>query len=150
MTELRTVTAVDVDPPKKQRRRPTPLTKRAMAECRKRGWIVESVEQTIRIPGGRTFKRDLFGCLDLLAITVAPAPRTIGIQVTSSANRAAHRTKIENEPRALTWLAAGHALELWTYRLGGKAGKRKVFVLTVERAMLDMYGDRPILWEEAA
>jgi len=50
---------------------------RALAECRRRGWPAQTVEQ--RIP--HTFiTRDLFGVIDIVALA---GPRIIGIQVTS-------------------------------------------------------------------
>lgn len=48
-------------------------TARTLKECRKRGWIAQVVEQTIP----RTFiKRDLFGIIDVIAVT--PSKKAIG------------------------------------------------------------------------
>lgn len=50
---------------KKKRKKPFSPTARALKECRSRGWIAQVVEQTIP----HVFiKRDLFGCIDIVAI----------------------------------------------------------------------------------
>lgn len=54
------------------------------------GWHVETVEQTIRVPG-RVFKRDLFGFGDLLAIR---GGERLIVQATSYTNVSARVSKI--------------------------------------------------------
>ena len=104
-------------------------TARTLAECRKRGWIAQCVEQTIP----HTFiKRDLFGVIDIVAVT---PDGILGIQATggSGGAHAARRDKIKAEPRAEKWIAAGAGLEIWSWAKQGKAGARKLWTLRVER-----------------
>jgi hypothetical protein len=123
--------------PRKKRKSSSTYNARTLAECRRRGWIAQGVEQTIRIPGGRTFKRDLFGIIDVVAVDLSapPGQRTIGIQTTSGGTGgsvAPHRAKILAEPRARAWVEAGNRLELWSFAKQGARGKAKRWKLTVE------------------
>lgn len=79
------------------------------------GFIGGVVEQTIRIPGGRTFKRDFLGCIDQIFVC---GPYTLAVQSTTSANGAARLQKsIETEGLAL-WLAGPQRFfEVWAWRL---------------------------------
>jgi hypothetical protein len=96
---------------------------RALAECRRRGWPAQTVEQ--RIP--HTFiTRDLFGVIDIVALA---GPRIIGIQVTSGSNHAARIAKIAAEPRARAWCEAGGKIEVWSWSKRGAKGKRKVWTM---------------------
>lgn len=124
--------------PRKKRRKGTSPTARTLAECRKRGWIAQNVEQFVRFPppGHRL---DLFGVIDIVAIApagaVAPSSNcnTIGIQATASAAHHAHRRdKILAEPRAKAWVEAGNGLELWSWSKRGDRGARKLWTLRVE------------------
>ena len=112
-------------------------TARTLAECRKRGWDAQVVEQTIP----HTFiKRDLFGVIDIVAIT---PDGLLGIQATggSGGNHAARRDKIQAEPRAQRWIAAGAGLEIWSWAKQGKAGARKLWTLRMERMELTDFAD---------
>lgn len=121
-------------------------TARTLAECRKRGWIAQVVEQTIP----RTFiKRDLFGVIDIIAVTqpvagirhgdgayiVVPG-QIIGIQATSGTNHAARIAKSKAEPRLSTWLQAGARFAVWSWAKRGKRGKRKPWTLREEEVTL--------------
>lgn len=109
--------------PKKKRRKGKSPSAQTLAECRKRGWIAQSVEQ--RIP--KSFiTRDLFGVIDIVAITPGGI---LGIQATGGRHNAARRDKILAEPRALAWLRAGAALAVWNWEKQGPRGKRKVWTL---------------------
>jgi hypothetical protein len=69
------VEAVQVtdDAPKKKRKKPVSATAKSLHECKRRGWIAQTVEQTIP----HTFiKRDLFGVIDIIA--VQPPSQRIG------------------------------------------------------------------------
>lgn len=129
-------------------------TQRSLAYLRAQGYIVAVVEQTVP----KTFiKRDLFGFADLLAIKPGklnlaefasrwelpmpdddelaedpPIGRIILIQVTSSSNVAARRTKIAAEPRASLWKQAGGEIHLHGWSKKGPRGKRKVWSVNVE------------------
>lgn len=126
--------AIGAPPPtKKKRKKPTPLSRRALDEMRKRGWTAQVVEKwnshaKVRI--------DLFGVIDIVAIAPPDEqhdrPRIVGIQVTDGTSHSKHRDKIVAEPRALEWFKAGGRLELWSYSKRGDAGKRKLWTLRVE------------------
>jgi hypothetical protein len=128
--------AVPPPPPKKRRKKSTSPTQRTLAECRKRGWIAQVVEQTIP----RVFiKRDLFGCIDIVAITPTGI---VGIQASAGTRKsggggdhATHRTKILAEPRIRAWLAAGARFELWSWSWVLR-GKSKAWTLREERFAL--------------
>jgi hypothetical protein len=106
-------------------------TARTLAECRKRGWRAQVVEQTIP----HTFiKRDLFGCIDIIALDGKPG--VLGIQATTggTGGMIARRTqKIHGEcyEAAYEWLGAGNRLEVWGWAKQGARGKRKAWVLRV-------------------
>ncbi len=127
-------------PVKKRRKSSTSPTQRTLAECRKRGWIAQVVEQHIPFPKPFGTKRDLFGVIDIVAIVttdtmVAVGCSLIGIQATSAltgGNHAARRHKILAEPRARQWLEAGGRLELWSWSKRGDRGKAKRWTLRVE------------------
>lgn len=150
-------------------------TARTLAECRKRGWIAQVVEQTIP----RTFiKRDFLGCIDIIAITpskvqiaspccVMHAPysgesftcrtcgktnavepsRIVGIQATSNngGNHSARVQKILAEPRASAWLGTGAKIAVWSWAKRGARGKRKTWALREEWIMASENG---IAWSE--
>jgi hypothetical protein len=105
-------------------------TARTLAECKRRGWIAQVVEQTIP----RTFiKRDLFGIIDIIAITdQGPLSEIIGIQVTSGTNHAARVAKARREPRLSAWLGGGARFEVWSWSKRGARGKRKAWTLREE------------------
>lgn len=109
----------------------TSPTQRTLAECRKRGYVAQTVEQTIP----RTFiKRDLFGCIDIIAIT----PKGIlGIQATGGTGNHAHRiAKIKAEPRIAKWIAAGARMAVWSWNKRGARGETKRWTLREEEISL--------------
>lgn len=124
-------------------------TQRTLAECRKRGYPAQVVEQTIP----RTFiKRDLFGCIDIIAIErCCPehangeccAPKVLAIQATSNngGNHSARRAKILAEPRIRAWLLAGGRFEIWSWAKQGARGKRKAWTLRAEEITLADFAD---------
>jgi hypothetical protein len=88
------------------------------------------VEHTVRIPGGRQFKRDLLGCIDVVACTPSGI---LGIQATVTAAHHAHRRiKMLAEPRLAAWVASGGLLELWSWSKRGARGKAKRWALRTE------------------
>ena len=120
---------VEPEAPLKRKAKRVSPTARSLAELRKRGWPAQVVEQTIP----RTFiKRDLFGCIDIIALT---PEGILGIQATSNltgGNHSERRRKIDAEPRAQQWLAAGGKLEIWSWSKRGGRGERKLWTLRVE------------------
>jgi hypothetical protein len=59
-------------------------------------------------------KQDLFGCIDIIALT--PDRRILGIQTTTGDNHAARVTKAQNEPRCVEWLRCHGKYEVWSWR----------------------------------
>lgn len=121
MTDLTDTTAMP--PAKKRRKKRVTPTQRTLAECRKRGWVAQVVEQTIP----RVFiKRDLFGCIDIVAITptgILGIQAAAGRRESGGGDIASHRTKILNEPRIKLWIEAGAAFELWSWSDQGKRSR---------------------------
>jgi hypothetical protein len=104
----------------------TSPTARTLAECRRRGWPAQVVEQTIP----RTFiKRDLFGFIDIVALT---PDGLLGIQATSGTNHAARITKARQQPHFAAWLRSGARFAVWSWSRRGDRGKRKLWTLREE------------------
>lgn len=103
---------------------------RSVAELRKRNLAVATVEQTIRIPGGRVFKRDAYGFGDLLIC--GPGFGIALVQVTSSSNLSAREKKAREIPELKTWLASGGRFLLHGWAKRGPRGARKIWTL-IER-----------------
>ena len=124
---------------------PITPSKRALDECKKRGWVAQRVEQW-----NQWAKKslDLFGCIDIVACVPEVTDRNtskvitlsegflLGIQVTSGSNHAARVAKIHAEPRMKAWADAGGKIEVWSYAKQGKRGERKRWVLRVEEVRL--------------
>lgn len=88
-------------------------TQRSLKHLRELGYTAQVVEQSIRIPGKGMFKRDLWNCVDILAIR--PGMPVLGIQCTSHSNLAARVKKCTELGQE--WLATGcTALECWAFR----------------------------------
>jgi len=102
-------------------------TARSLAVLREMGYAAEVVERFI--PHTKT-RKDLFGVGDVLAIH--PREGILLVQCTSGANHAARVKKANAEPRLAVWLAAGGKFQVWSWRLAGKAGKRKRWTLRTE------------------
>lgn len=97
-------------------------TSRSLDLLRGQGWTVAVVEKFNRFS---TRRIDLFGCIDILGI--CPQLGFIGIQATTSSNRAARVAKIKDEPRARTFLEAGGRIFVHGWSKKGPRGKRKVW-----------------------
>lgn len=72
---------------------PANLTGHTLDWCRKRGMVAGVTEQWLRIPGGRSVRRDWAGFGDVIAI--GPASSLV-IQVTSRRNVASRVSKIRD------------------------------------------------------
>ena len=111
-------------------------TARTLEMCRRNGWYADVVERWIP---GANIRRDLFGCIDIVAMS---DQSMIGIQATSAANVSSRVSKIKNkctEP-ALIWLL--HAeLQVWGWRKyprrdsSGRSWRPRIEHITAE--MLD-------------
>lgn len=103
-------------------------TQRALAECRRRGWIAQVVEHWN--PFAR-IRQDLFGVIDIVALTDVGI---LGIQACAGASHAARMAKVRAEPRTKAWLGAGGGLEVWSWAKRGARGKAKTWTLRTEAA----------------
>jgi hypothetical protein len=131
---------------KKKRKKGASPTSRALAECRKRGYVAGVVEKFVRFPAPGHLV-DLFNCIDIVAITPSGI---LGIQATSGSNHASRVQKIHAEPRARAWIEAGGRLEVWTFSQKGAAGARKLWEIRVERILIDSFPAEIAASEEAA
>lgn len=100
--------------PKKKRKKGISPTARSLAELRKRGMTAQVVEHWN--PFAKPFGRrvDLFGCIDIVAIT----PNGIlGIQATANTGgtHSARRHKALLEPRLVEWIRSGQRFEIWSW-----------------------------------
>src|SRR5580765_6398793 len=89
-----------------------------------RTWLEErgyEVDITERFIPGANIRRDLFGLFDLAAIHPGQLG-VLGVQVTSRANAASRRTKMQESGHLSTWLAAGNRAELHHWKLAGPRG----------------------------
>jgi hypothetical protein len=96
---------------------------RATHVLRERGFVVEVVEQVKRVPG-RTWRVDLFGAFDLLAVD--EAGEVMAVQVTSRSNVSARVRKLADLPVLGRLRKAGWRLEVWGY---GKTKTRGEWVV---------------------
>lgn len=115
-------------------------TQRTLDRLRTAGMEADVVERFIKHAGPHGMRRDLYGIIDVLAIS---PQRTLGVQCCAASGHAAHRDKIRSEPRTMTWLAGGRELELWSwgkYKLkrGGKAIRWRA---RVEKFYISMDGE---------
>lgn len=96
-------------------------TARTLAWLRKTGVKAGVVERWIKLSKGGGIRKDLFGCIDVIALRHG---RIIGIQCTSGSNHAAHLTKVRHNTELREWLACGGSYELWSWQKRGK-GRQK-------------------------
>lgn len=106
-------------------------TQRSLARCRANGWPADVTERWMPVPkhpaGG--VRRDLFHCIDVVALDGQPG--VLGIQACAGASAAARVWKLRAIPEARAWLAARNRLEIWAWRKVGPAGKRKLWEVRV-------------------
>jgi hypothetical protein len=100
---------------------PSP-TQRSLALLRQRGYVVEKVEQRLTFRGFVT--RDLFGCIDLIAVRWG---EIVGVQTTSRNNLAARRRKALGCPGLAAWLGGGGRFILHGWAKVGARGQRKTW-----------------------
>ena len=102
-------------------------TERTLKWLRKLGYTAEVVER--RLPHSFVM-RDLFGCLDIVAIQPSHMG-VLGVQTTTSAHLQDRVKKVRAEPRAALWLACENLLWVVAWGQKGPAGTRKLWVPTV-------------------
>lgn len=91
-------------------------TAKTLAYLRKHGVTCQVVEQWVKTKDGG-FRRDLFNCIDVVAIAGCD---TIGIQATSGDNHAARLTKSLAIPELILWLQAGNKFLIFSWRKNSK------------------------------
>lgn len=96
-------------------------TAQALKALRAQGYDVEKVEQRLPIPG-KFVTRDLFQCIDLIAMK--PGQPLRAIQVTSRTNVNARMTKATLGGKAIIWVSTGNSFEIWG--TGGKKTAKRV------------------------
>lgn len=109
----------------------TSMTARALADLRKAGYTAQVVE---RWNSFAKVRQDLFGCIDIVALTDRGI---LGIQVTSAANHAARRTKVLGISAARDWLNSGGRIEIWSYKKVKHRWERRVEEITRTCLTLD-------------
>lgn len=119
----------------------------SIGHARGLGYHVEGVEKTIRIPGGRTFKRDYMGVADFHFVSVT---EILAVQACAGAGKrggdhAARKAKCLVSRLLAIWLAApGRRFEIWSWSTrrslertkAGKRSKRLVHHLRREEIRL--------------
>lgn len=131
-------------------KKPTSHNPRTLERLRELGYTPEIVEQTIRIPArpgkpALTFKRDLFGCIDVLGIR-AGYPN-LGVQVCSLGDHSKRHTKAIAEADLITWLAGGNKFEIWSW---SKNAQGRWTVRVEELTGVQVMNERREAQEEAA
>jgi len=102
-------------------------TARSLAYLRRCGYTADITERWLPIPG-RSVRRDLFGCIDLLGIRQGIAG-VLGIQATTAKNVPARLAKARKLASLATWLRTGNAFEVWGWsRIAGKWQVRRVAI----------------------
>lgn len=114
----------------------TSPTQRSLKFLRDAGWTVDITEKWNAYTRTR---KDLFGCIDLVAIRYG---ELAGIQTTSGPG-SSRIAKIKAEPRMVTWLEAGGTLyvhgwrEIVARKKDGTKAKRKRWDCRVVKLTLD-------------
>jgi len=101
-------------------------TSRTLQVLKEAGWPVQVVERWC--PYSKT-RKDLFGCIDIIALING---RVVGIQACAGASHAARRTKALAQPNLKDWLNAGAIFVVWSWAKQGKAGKAKRWKFRIE------------------
>jgi hypothetical protein len=84
-------------------------TRRTLILLRQQGYLAEVVERWV--PGANV-RRDLFHCIDVVAVHPALSG-TLGVQCTTKTNLAARVEKVRQQSEIAIWLRAGNRLECW-------------------------------------
>ena len=118
----------------------TSPTQRSLKELRGAGWRVIGVEYW---NNWAKCRQDLYGFADLLATRDGDKPKLI--QVTTSSNMAARRTKILNNEHAPHCLRGGFTIEVhgWGRYKVKRGGKATVWRCRIEEITLAHFEDTP-------
>lgn len=97
-------------------------TSRTLKFLRDDGWVADVVEKWIPYV---KIRKDLFGCIDILAIK--DGERILGVQATSTGNLNARIQKSQAEPKLALWLKVGGRFACIGWALRGAKGERKTW-----------------------
>jgi hypothetical protein len=84
-------------------------TARTLTALRRAGYVAAVVEKWIAQAG---IRKDLFGCIDLVAVRRDEAG-VLGVQATTLSNVSTRVEKAKGQAELRTWLAAGNRFEVW-------------------------------------
>ena len=101
-------------------------TARTLKVLRDSGWTAQVVERFCPFSKRR---KDLFGCIDIVALIKG---RIVGVQACAGGSHAARRTKSQAEPLLQNWLQAGGLFVVWSWAKQGPAGKAKRWTFRIE------------------
>jgi hypothetical protein len=96
-------------------------TARTLRLLRAEGWAAEVVERWL--PGANV-RRDLFGCVDVVAVRPG---EILGVQCCTAGDVSKRARKARAGPGLRAWLGAGCAFEVWGWAKRGPRGGRKVW-----------------------
>lgn len=121
------------------------MTSRSLSYLRKNGYIAGVVEQNVRYPSRElqgktvTFKRDLFGFADILAVRQEDRCVTF-VQTTTSSHQADRIQKIAGIPHVCTLIRAGCKIHVHGWAKKGPRGGAKNWHVTITEVELDEDG----------
>lgn len=128
-----------------ERKKPDNHMPRTYELLREQGFTCQGVEKKAPKPAGMVNGRmafhltttiDLFGCIDVLA--VSPDGGIIGLQVTDGSNVSHRVSKSLAEPRLVEWLKAGGRYQVWGWSKRAKPINRKWWqVRRIEMSLRD-------------
>jgi hypothetical protein len=92
-------------------------TAQTLQYCKKRDIPCDVVERRIGPPGAIGVTKDLFGCIDLVALWPDEVG-LLGIQATSGSNMASRYNKATTtcESQLRSWLKAGNMFQVWGWK----------------------------------
>lgn len=106
----------------------TSPTQRSLKALRAMGYTAQVVERWNQYARVR---QDLFGGIDIVAIHPDHSG-VLGVQATVTGSASNRLKKLQKLPAMQLWLETGNRLEIWGWSKKGKAGKRKLWQLTVK------------------
>lgn len=97
-------------------------TQRTLERLRESGVTCDVVERFLAHAGPFGVRKDLFGCIDIIALISGRG--IVGVQATSASNHASHVKKCLEEPRLVEWLKAGGGFEIWSWKKTNPKGTK--------------------------